>query len=107
MGELASKRATSIEIRCKSLRFAPTGRGWAAATTEGLLIYSLDDRLMFDPFDLDIDITPKNIRKTLDGGHHLKALIVRDQSLMPHTHTTARTRAAHTPVLFTDGSAFE
>ncbi len=104
MGELASKRATSIEIRCKSLRFAPTGRGWAAATTEGLLIYSLDDRLMFDPFDLDIDITPKNIRKTLDGGHHLKALIVRTS---PSCRTRTTARAAHTPVLFTDGSAFE
>jgi len=76
IGEMASKRSTSIEIRCKSIRFAPTGRSWAAATTEGLLIYSLDDRLVFDPFDLDLDTTPKNIRQTLANGHHLKALVV-------------------------------
>jgi len=76
IGEMASKRSTSIEIRCKSIRFAPTGRSWAAATTEGLLIYSLDDRLVFDPFDLDLDTTPKNIRQTLANGHHLKALVM-------------------------------
>ena len=33
-----------VQIRTKDVKFSPTGRAWAAATTEGLVIYSLDDR---------------------------------------------------------------
>lgn len=43
----------------------PSGRSWAATTTEGLLVYSLDGSLIFDPFDLDLDVTPASIRKQL------------------------------------------
>lgn len=46
-------------IRTKCLRIAPTGRSWAAATTEGVLIYSMDESFIFDPTDLDIDVTPE------------------------------------------------
>lgn len=56
--------------------FSPNGRSWAAATTEGLLIYSLDDSYIFDPFDLDIDITPQTIFQTLKEKEYLKSLIV-------------------------------
>ncbi|KAK1285392.1 hypothetical protein QJS10_CPB20g00624 [Acorus calamus] len=48
-------------IRTKCLRIAPTGRCWAAATTEGVLIYSIDDSFIFDPTDLDIDVTPEAV----------------------------------------------
>lgn len=46
-------------IRTKCLRIAPTGRSWAAATTEGVLVYSIDENFIFDPTDLDIDVTPE------------------------------------------------
>lgn len=46
-------------IRTKCLRIAPTGRSFAAATTEGVLIYSTDESFIFDPTDLDIDVTPE------------------------------------------------
>lgn len=46
-------------IRTKCLRIAPTGRSFAAATTEGVLVYSIDDSFIFDPTDLDIDVTPE------------------------------------------------
>lgn len=46
-------------IRTKCLRIAPTGRSWAAATTEGVLLYSMDDTFIFDPTDLDMDVTPE------------------------------------------------
>ncbi|KAM9836167.1 PWP2 small subunit processome component [Aulostomus maculatus] len=60
-----SSRHFKPEIRVSSLRFSPTGRSWAATTTEGLLIYSLDGSLVFDPYDLDLDVTPASIRKQL------------------------------------------
>lgn len=45
--------------RTKALQLAPTGRAFAAATTEGLLIYSIDDNLIYDPVDIAIDVTPE------------------------------------------------
>ncbi|KAM6894090.1 PWP2 small subunit processome component [Xenentodon cancila] len=60
-----SSRHFKPEIRVSSLRFSPTGRSWAATTTEGLLVYSLDGSLVFDPYDLDLDVTPASIRRQL------------------------------------------
>ncbi|CAL1597666.1 unnamed protein product [Knipowitschia caucasica] len=60
-----SSRHFKPEIRVSSLRFSPTGRSWAATSTEGLLVYSLDGSMVFDPYDLDLDVTPESIRKQL------------------------------------------
>ncbi|XP_040037012.2 PWP2 small subunit processome component isoform X1 [Gasterosteus aculeatus] len=60
-----SSRHFKPEIRVSSLRFSPTGRSWAATTTEGLLVYSMDGSMVFDPYDLDLDVTPASIRKQL------------------------------------------
>lgn len=49
-----------------SLEFSPTGQQWAAATTEGLLIYSLNANLVFDPWDLQLGITPASVRNALN-----------------------------------------
>jgi len=46
-------------VRTKCLKIAPTGRSWAAATTEGVLMYSIDESFVFDPTDLDMDVTPE------------------------------------------------
>ena len=55
---------------------SPTGRAWAAASTEGLLIYSVDESVAFDPFDLDIDLTPQSLLTTLAQREFLKALVM-------------------------------
>jgi hypothetical protein len=49
---------------------------FAAATTEGLLIYSLDRSVVFDPFNLDVDVTPEGIRERLDQQDLLTALLL-------------------------------
>jgi periodic tryptophan protein 2 len=71
-----SKRRFRPEARTKCIRISPTGRAWAAASTEGLLIYSIDDTLTFDPFDIDIDLTPQSLLKTLASKSYLNALIM-------------------------------
>lgn len=71
-----SKRRYRQEARTKCVRFSPTGRSWAAASTEGLLIYSLDDSAAFDPFDLDIDVTPQSLLTVLAKREFLKALVM-------------------------------
>lgn len=63
----AGARTTRPEVRVTSVDFAPTGRAFCAASTEGLLIYSLDTDFVFDPFDLDITITPSTILETLEA----------------------------------------
>lgn len=70
-----STRATRPAARTKCVRFDPTGRAWGAASTAGLLIYSLDERTAFDPMDLDIDLTPESILAASEEGEHLLALV--------------------------------
>ena len=56
------------------LEFSPTGREFAAATTEGLLMYSLDSKMIFDPFELEEDVTPKSTRQMLKDEEYDRAL---------------------------------
>ncbi|MQM11932.1 hypothetical protein Taro_044846 [Colocasia esculenta] len=63
-------------VRTKCLRIAPTGRCWGAATTEGVLIYSTDDSFMFDPTDLDLDVTPEAVDEALANGQQQRALLL-------------------------------
>ena len=71
-----SMRRTLPTIRVPAIAFSPTGRAFCAATTEGLLIYSLDNVLQFDPFDLDIDVTPANTLDAAGQKDYLRALIM-------------------------------
>jgi periodic tryptophan protein 2 len=59
-----------------AVAFSPTGRAFCAASTEGLLIYSLDTTFQFDPFDLDITVTPGTTLSTLAEKEYLKALVM-------------------------------
>ncbi|KAF1994844.1 WD40 repeat-like protein [Amniculicola lignicola CBS 123094] len=69
-------RKTRPEIRVPDVAFSPTGRAFCAASTEGLLIYSLDTVFQFDPFDLDITVTPATTLSTLAQKEYLKALVM-------------------------------
>ncbi|XP_011374679.1 periodic tryptophan protein 2 homolog [Pteropus vampyrus] len=71
-----SSRHFKPEIRVTSLRFSPTGRCWAATTTEGLLIYSLDAQLLFDPFELDTSVTPGRVRAALRQRDFTRAVLM-------------------------------
>ncbi|GBG30583.1 Guanine nucleotide-binding protein subunit beta-1 [Hondaea fermentalgiana] len=67
------KRITKPEIRCKCVQFSPNGQEWAAATTEGLMIYALDNAMLFDPFQLEEDVTPDRVREVALKGDHGRA----------------------------------
>lgn len=71
-----STRRRVPEVRVSALAFSPTGRAFCAASTEGLLIYSLDDTVQFDPFDLDLTITPKSALKHFADSDYLQSLIM-------------------------------
>ncbi|KAM0938311.1 putative transcription factor WD40-like family [Dioscorea sansibarensis] len=63
-------------VRTKCLKIAPTGRSWAAATTEGVILYSIDDSFVFDPTDLDIDVTPEAVNEALLAEDPQRALLL-------------------------------
>lgn len=62
-----------LYFTCFSFTHFFLGRAFAATTTEGLLVYSLDAQMIFEPFDLSEDITPKTIRATLRSKDYNRA----------------------------------
>ncbi|KAF2725130.1 WD40 repeat-like protein [Polychaeton citri CBS 116435] len=72
----AAQRRYGLEVRVPGIAFSPTGRGFCAATTEGLLIYTVETGAIFDPIDLDVDITPTTTLKALAQKDYLKSLIM-------------------------------
>jgi periodic tryptophan protein 2 len=72
-----SARKRLPEVRVTGVAFAPTGRAFCAASTEGLLIYSLDTTHLFDPYDLDVTVTPASSLHVLHNEKdYLKALVM-------------------------------
>jgi periodic tryptophan protein 2 len=76
-GALPGTRARApAAARSRAVALAPTGRAWAAASSEGVLMYSLDDSLVFDPTDLAEDVTPAAVLRALAAGAHLRGLLL-------------------------------
>eukprot|EP00177_Eucheuma_denticulatum_P004918 GFKZ01008937.1.p1 GENE.GFKZ01008937.1~~GFKZ01008937.1.p1 ORF type:complete len:966 (+),score=127.01 GFKZ01008937.1:494-3391(+) len=80
--QLRRKKLLKAEVKC--IRTCPTGRVWAAVTTEGVLVYGekisdgSDDmgEMLFDPTHLDLDVTPDAARKAAAERDFLTALTV-------------------------------
>ncbi|KIM99534.1 hypothetical protein OIDMADRAFT_104556 [Oidiodendron maius Zn] len=72
-----SARKRIPEVRVTGVAFSPAGRSFCAASTEGLLIYSLDTLPLFDPIDLDLAVTPASTLHVLQKEKdYLKALVM-------------------------------
>ena len=72
-----SARKKMPDVRVTGVAFSPAGRSFCAASTEGLLIYSLDNMPLFDPIDLDLDVTPASTQHVLEKEKdYLKALVM-------------------------------
>lgn len=63
-------------MRCKCIKFSPSNDSFCCCTTEGLIIYSIDDMMLFNPIDLDINITIDSIQNTIKEGSINKALLM-------------------------------
>ncbi|OLY80832.1 Periodic tryptophan protein 2-like protein [Smittium mucronatum] len=71
-----SKRTKMQVIRARGIRFSPSGQQFAVASNLGLVLYSLDNNnLNFDPFDLDLDISPSSIKEMVKKSEFLRALV--------------------------------
>lgn len=72
-GSGAGRRAAA---RGTCVRLSPSGDTWAVASTEGVLVYTKDESLLFDPFDLDEDVTPAAVHVAASRGEHARALLM-------------------------------
>ena len=63
------RRKTARRIKTHGVRFCPTGHGWCAATTEGLMLFRSDrgGELMFDPSDLSLQLTRGAVVELIHG----------------------------------------
>lgn len=75
MGDMAA-RNVKPEVRVFAVRFSPSAQSWAAATTEGLLVFALDRGIVFDPYNLTLEVTPKTIRARAAEGEWSAALMM-------------------------------
>jgi len=62
--------------RTRALALAPTGQAWAAATNEGLLLYTRGGAAAFDPTDLAEDLTTAAFARALRAGAPARALLI-------------------------------
>ncbi|GKA19011.1 RNA-directed DNA polymerase, eukaryota, partial [Tanacetum coccineum] len=63
-----------LHLEGNFIEIAGTLRSWATATTEGVLVNSIDKNFIFDPTDLDIDITSEAVTAALGEDHPNRAL---------------------------------
>ena len=69
-----SERITRLAARCACVRFSPDNRSWAAASTEGLVLFSLDEVTNFDPTGLELSTTPSAVVQAAERGDFGTAL---------------------------------
>ncbi len=68
------KERDSVHTTC--VQFSPTGNEWAASTSDGLLLYSLDEALRFSPLELAEDITPESVKYAVQREEWAKAVVL-------------------------------
>ncbi|KRZ32401.1 Periodic tryptophan protein 2 -like protein [Trichinella pseudospiralis] len=69
-------RSFKPEFYISKIEMSPTARAWAACSNEGLLIYSLDNVVDFDPFLLDVDVLPEKCKELLGKKEFSEALMM-------------------------------
>lgn len=84
------KRNVKLAVRIKNIVFSPDGSTFAAATTEGLVIYSnrLSTNQVFNPMLIDDTVTLDNIIAKVKDEEHVTALAL---SLRLNEHQVTRT----------------
>lgn len=66
----------SSTVICQNIQSLSAGQAWAAVSTEGLVIYTLDSGIVFDPLDLSIDVTPEAVIDAIKSHDLLTAIVL-------------------------------
>lgn len=62
--------------RVKNLKFSPNGQVWGAATTEGVSIFTLNEAVYFNPYELKENVSKQMVLTNFKKGDFFNALIV-------------------------------
>ncbi|KHN84752.1 Periodic tryptophan protein 2 -like protein, partial [Toxocara canis] len=71
-----AERCAKPEMRVQHIGFSPTGRSFAVCSTEGVCVFSQEHRTVFDPYELNVDVTPQRIRQAVGEGEYSLALVM-------------------------------
>eukprot|EP00762_Andalucia_godoyi_P005105 ANDGO_03971.mRNA.1 Periodic tryptophan protein 2 homolog len=63
-------------MRTRAILVSPAGDSFAAVTVEGILMYSQEAYVVFDPLSLELGLTPDMARLALEQGFFGKALLM-------------------------------
>lgn len=72
---MTSEDVSSAVIH-QNIQSLSAGQAWAAVSTEGLVIYTLDSGIVFDPLDLSIDVTPEAVIGAIKSRDLLTAIVL-------------------------------
>lgn len=93
-GDLGERQAMPI-IAAYQVVFSPAMRSFAAATTEGVLLYSLDATRNFNPYKLVVGVDPTSIKRALKtrcyGQAFVEALQLNDKLILQEVIETIPT----------------
>ena len=67
----------NIKKRIKNIKFSPNGQNWAAATTEGVGIFTLNESKYFTPYELNENISKEIVLANFKQGDYFNSLIVK------------------------------
>ncbi|KAJ9469440.1 Periodic tryptophan protein 2-like protein [Diplonema papillatum] len=75
-GDQGKRKKTKPTARSKCVFVSPTGKEWAAATTDGLLLYSTEvDRKRFNPLQLTMELTPMDVYGEIEKTNYVLAVL--------------------------------
>ncbi|CAD5119322.1 DgyrCDS7945 [Dimorphilus gyrociliatus] len=87
-GDFSGRRA-SPDVRISQVSWSNTGRQFVAASTDGIMVFSLDQDKNFNPIDLEIEITPNKVFESLKSKDYFAALTyalkLRESSIIRET----------------------
>ena len=72
---LNSKGKFNLEVKVAMVKFSPSNRSFAVASSEGIFLYSLDESNVFSRLKLSLDVTIDNALESFNNKLYLKALI--------------------------------
>jgi len=75
-GDAVSRRHAPPEMRVSCVCWSPSASSFAAATPGGLLIFSRDEELVFDPFELGEGVTADAVHAALGAGQYARGLLL-------------------------------
>lgn len=71
-----SKRSMKQPVESRCIRFSPGEENWIVSTSEGVLVFGYPKKAFFSPYELEENISIKEILKAYEEKDYSKALVI-------------------------------